>query len=76
MNEELKKCPFCGGKAKIKATNKNYFFSIWVECACGVRTGEYSPNTDNEDSTMNNIKECENKAIKIWNRRVNDGKVD
>lgn len=28
MNNELKPCPFCGGKSVIKAVNKNYGLTI------------------------------------------------
>lgn len=32
MNNELKSCPFCGGKGVIKAVNKNYGLTIWCQC--------------------------------------------
>ena len=32
MREELKPCPFCGGKAVIKAVNRNYGLTIWCQC--------------------------------------------
>lgn len=31
--EELKKCPFCGGEARIKMERKNNVgWTIWCEC--------------------------------------------
>lgn len=30
MDEELKPCPFCGGKAKVKATKKEHIVSNLV----------------------------------------------
>ena len=35
-DEELKKCPFCGGKAHLKDTAESYY---WIECeSCGIKT--------------------------------------
>lgn len=55
--EELKSCPFCGGKAKLSKfndANPDYF----VCCEkCGSSTRAH------EDSK---------EAIKVWNRRVNE----
>ena len=73
MSKELKKCPFCGGKAIIKAADKNYGFTIWCQCKdgnCGARTVGYCPDTNNEDNSLENIESCKNKAIEAWNRRV------
>ena len=73
MSEELKPCPFCGGKAVIKAVNKNYGLTILCQCnECGARTEGYCPNTNNEDATIDNIENCKNRALEQWNRRVND----
>ena len=73
MSEELKPCPFCGGKAKVKATKKDYVeFTIWCECECGAQTEEFCPDTNKEDDTMANIEESKKRAIKAWNRRAND----
>lgn len=75
MSKELKPCPFCGGKAIIKAVDKNYGFTIWCQCKdgnCGARTAGYCPDTSNEDNSLENIERCKNKAIEAWNRRVDD----
>ena len=46
MNESLKPCPFCGGKAKIKAVIKSYGFTIWCACECGARTEGFTQATE------------------------------
>ena len=77
MNNELKPCPFCGGKSVIKAVNKNYGLTIWCQCnECGARTEGYCPNTNKEDETMDSIEQCKNKAVILWNRRTDNGKAD
>lgn len=77
--QELKKCPFCGGEAVIKADSKNYGFIIWCQCKngnCNARTVGYCPDTNHEDDTLENIESCKNKAVEAWNRRADDGKTD
>lgn len=78
MSEELKPCPFCGGEAKIKAVNqKSYGLTIWCQCKkCGVKTEEYCPITNNEDTTLDSIEKCKNTVLEQWNRRVNDENTD
>lgn len=77
MSEELKPCPFCGGKSVIKAVNKNYGLTIWCQCnECGARTEGYCPNTNKEDETMESIEQCKNKTVILWNRRADNGKTD
>lgn len=71
MNEELKPCPFCGGKAKVKAANKTCTgFTIWCACKCGARTEGFCPDTNKEDDTMENIEGCKKRAAEAWNRRA------
>ncbi len=61
MQNELKPCPFCGGKANLKekyihgvANRKNY----WVVCTnCQIRIQD-----------RNSVE----KAIEQWNRRVDN----
>ena len=68
---ELKPCPFCGGKAVIKAKTKEYGFTIWVECEkCNARIDGFCPSIENENKSIENIENCKNKAIELWNRRV------
>ena len=68
---ELKQCPFCGGKAVVMASTKRIGFTIWCECnKCYARTDGYVPNIEKEKTSLANIEECKNNAIKEWNRRV------
>lgn len=72
MREQLKPCPFCGGEANIKMTNKREVgWTIWCECnRCHAKAQGYCPNMQNEDKTLNGIEDCKTYAIEAWNRRV------
>lgn len=71
MSIELKTCPFCGGRAVMKAVNKEYGFTIWCQCRkCGARTEGYCPDMNHEDNTITSIEECKDRAAKVWNKRV------
>ena len=57
-DERLKPCPFCGGEAHLDF--RTFLFSqpfdFFVKCAgCGIHTHDYVDK---------------NKAITVWNRRV------
>lgn len=71
--KNLKPCPFCGGKGKIKAAKRDYIgFAIWCECEkCSARVDGYCPDLKNENIALENIDSCRDEAIKSWNRRVN-----
>ena len=74
MSEELRPCPFCGGKAKVKAAKEDYIgFTVWCACNCGARTGGFCPDMSKEDDTIENIEESKIRAIKAWNRRASNG---
>lgn len=60
MTEEikLKRCPFCGGKAKL--TDLKQAPESWVECTeCGARTRFFSNS--------------EEAAVSAWNARITIG---
>ena len=65
MNEQLKPCPFCGGKAHIRNDGYTYYETVCVSCEdCGAQSirkisdGHYG-------------KHCLYKEIaELWNRRV------
>jgi len=60
MNEELKPCPFCGGKAEIIIFSAEYG-TLTVGC------------TNEEcDITMGKAFFSDEEAIQHWNRRVNN----
>ena len=67
MSEELKSCPFCGGKAvssEQTTDKKNEFEFGWIgcqKCRCFIN---YINNRDGK-----------NKAIKAWNRRTDNVKI-
>lgn len=55
MTEELKPCPFCGGKATIWKEDAVWFDITWIGCKeCGVQLRKYA----------------DNRGIKTWNKRV------
>lgn len=59
MSEELKPCPFCGGKAQKAPIAAEWWTTYWgVQCAnCGCESPGYIDY---------------NKAVEVWNRRAND----
>lgn len=66
--EELKRCPFCGGKAKIYATttmtypNHGKHFCYCEKCNASSKSFS---DFENDGSSVF-------KAIEAWNRRAND----
>ena len=84
MSEELKPCPFCGEKAKFQIITRNssYMqkgFSFNITCS---RCGVSSPKTYEvkytltENGDIKAVTDEREMAIKAWNRRVNDEKID
>lgn len=67
MSEELKPCPFCGGKAemnyeRIPGEDKGFWAQI-ICCNCHGRSGGTWAGSYNA---------AERKEVKAWNRRVSD----
>lgn len=55
MTEELKPCPFCGGKATVWKEDAVWFDITWIGCEeCEVQLREYA----------------DKRGSKKWNRRV------
>lgn len=58
MNDKLKPCPFCGGKAEMMSL-KNYTTRFFATClVCGVE--------------MPRIARTRKQAVDVWNRRVDN----
>ena len=57
VEEEIKRCPFCGGKAEVKGSNGDY----WVRCVGG---------DDCEIHPETGCYYTADEAIAIWNRRA------
>lgn len=84
--EELKPCPFCGGKASLENSgiekcrnreNGDLITSWYVWCPnCGIkRDGGVSEYYFRKDETLilvNPMYDGRKKAIEAWNRRAND----
>lgn len=71
MSEELKPCPFCGGKAslnyeRIPGENKGF----WAQVICNGCNGRSGGTWARSYSAAERIE------AKAWNRRANDGKTD
>ena len=59
MSEELKPCPFCGGKAHVMKMG----YPHWIYCeVCGARV----------HGRVVGEEEGEKASIEAWNRRVED----
>lgn len=60
MQNELKPCPFCGGKAIILQTDTSYRYSkYFATCnSCGAE--------------MPRVCRTREEAIEVWNRRVDN----
>lgn len=75
--EGLKKCPFCGGEAKVSVTEEARRWRVWyVKCRkCHARTdGYYEPDDlDDEINPYGKITETVEDAVRLWNRRADDG---
>lgn len=83
-NEELKPCPFCGGKAMfLTIANKSSHSAVGVmfkiKCMkCGTelpKSYECEMYMD-QDGGIRTGKDERTKATTDWNRRANDGKIN
>ena len=64
MNE-LKQCPFCGGKAVLREEVEQYDLTLRITCeSCFATTPKVFVDNDKEKAT--------NKITKIWNRRTSN----
>lgn len=66
MSEQLKPCPFCGGKAELCAGAHMGRSAIFIQCQkCGAQTKYYI-----DFQMMNGLTPTQKKAIEAWNRRA------
>lgn len=66
--EELKPCPFCGGKAKLHATTTRTYpnhCKHYCYCEKCYATGQSFSDFEDDGSSVF-------KAVEAWNRRVSD----
>ena len=61
--ENLKPCPFCGGKGKVMNRSGMYLSSFVFCVECGSQSREFKVSTSYSS---------DEKAIEAWNRRAND----
>ena len=72
-HNELKPCPFCGGKAELYSMkrDKRKVFGVYhmiaeIRCVGGFCTARVSQAGYDEQNALEN-------AASMWNRRANDG---
>jgi Lar family restriction alleviation protein len=84
MSEELKPCPFCGGKAefavsKNESSDLDVEFKFYIRClACNIaQPRNYAVSLKlSQKGVIMPVKDEREMAVKAWNRRTNDGKTD
>jgi len=70
MIEELKTCPFCGGKVRLYYFKGSYHQRVTISCKdCKIRSVQESKSYKDDDLPREAYM---NKSIKLWNRRVDD----
>lgn len=63
--DELKKCPFCGGKAAVVVND-----GVKVMCiTCGAQTASYIDSVTVIDHGYNSVQ----RVVDAWNRRADNG---
>ncbi len=75
--DEIKPCPFCGGKADVRHGNLYMDETYRVECsACLAMTRRYMVNHpqirsdgSRDENTRYTAREAIEKAVEAWNRR-------
>lgn len=78
---KLLPCPFCGGEAAVKRGAVYFNFRVWVSCKkCNANTVPFlygnTGELDSKDYTRDGEQIARDKAVKAWNRRVNNEPTD
>lgn len=78
-NDELKRCPFCGGKAKVefgpmmacKDDLRNYDIPLKIGCcACGARIDGLSVGRIDDNLEITILLNGYDRLVEKWNNRV------
>ena len=65
MGNDLKPCPFCGGKASLRHDHAG-FGASYVQCEkCGLESIKFLKSFEYSS---------DEKAVEFWNRRYDDGR--
>lgn len=79
MLEELKPCPFCGGKpVAIKNGPYTCGFKFYIICKkCGIRSPKYYKMefSLNDKDELKIERDDREEAVKDWNRLVNEKEI-
>ena len=61
LNDNLRRCPFCGGEAAVETMKDN----VSVSCtACGIAVSGFTYNPDDKQTMYDAI----HRAVKEWNQ--------
>lgn len=81
---KLKTCPFCGGNASFRCNSNSSShycvgFNFTIECDdCEIKLpGTFKVEFSlNDEGDINPLRDERQKAIEVWNRRVNNERTD
>lgn len=80
MNDELKPCPFCGGKPKLGHSSGSWGYYAardWVECSgCGVHATSFEDEIYDWGKRRQVSVDSKSKAAEAWNRRIGEPAKD
>ena len=80
MMVELKKCPFCGGEARLSIKEDGRWGRVWyVRCSkCYARTDGYREPAELSEcvNPYKKITETVDNAVELWNKRADNGNDD